>query len=379
RRRFCEISVHNTVLEGKEVRIGSVRDITNKKRLQKQLEKQIEVQRQKAMEIAKSSLRIYQLTEKLKNVPLLATRLLKVKSEREFFEKASSLLTDRTAFNYKSAVFYIQYGSRLIPMGLKERKEPAFLIESSARIARFYRGEKVREKKGEVLVLLKAYKQTPGVMQVFFETEEFALFEKEKAVHNEQRNLLETIADVIAMALVNLRLYKKVEKQSIVDELTGVYNRRYFDKFLLSEMERSRRYAHPLSLIILDLDNLKEINDSWGHSVGDAVLRAIASLMHRSSRTTDAVCRFGGDEFVAVMPETPLIDAYKKTERLLVALRNEVPAVIGKSGVNVTASAGVAEYIPGESAKKFLGRADSALYTAKAAGKNRVEMAKEAK
>lgn len=376
RRRFCELMVHNVVIDRKQIRIGSARDITKRRQLEKQLERQIEVQRQKAMEIAKASLRIYQLTEKLKNVPLLATQLLMEGSERELFEKAAESLTNRTSFNYKKAVFYVRYGNRLIPMGDKERKGRPIFVDSSERIARFYRGEEVKLSRGEMLVPLVARQRALGVLQASFELEEFALFEKDKAVYNEQKNLLETIADIVAMATVNLRLYKKVERQSVVDELTGAYNRRYFDRFLAKETERARRYHRPLSLIMLDLDNLKEINDRFGHPVGDEVLHSIAILISRSSRATDVVCRFGGDEFVVVMPETPLIDAYKKAERLVVTLRNEVPRIVGKSGIYVTVSAGVGEYQIGETAKKFLERVDGALYTAKATGKNKAEMVK---
>lgn len=371
RRRFCEIMVHNIVLNGRKVRIGCVHDITKRRRLQRQLERQIDLQRKRAMEVARASLRIYQLTEKLRNVPRLATALLVRENERELFECAVSFLTDRFAFNYKEAVFYIRYGNKLVPMGADGK---ALGVSSSNRIAALYRSEKIRQKRGEVLVPLIGRRRTIGVMRVVFQPEEFVLFEKDSAIHNEQQHLLETIADIVAMAVVNLRLYKKVARQSVIDELTGVFNRRYLERFLRHEAERSRRYRRPLSVVLLDLDDLKTVNDNYGHPVGDVVLKRVASLMSRLTRATDAVCRLGGDEFAVVMPETSLSDAYGKAEKLLSALR-ETMTRAGKDQIRMTASAGVAEYKRDETTKDLFKRADTALYRAKQAGRDRAEAA----
>ena len=371
RKRFCEIIVHNITLNGRRVRIGCVFDITKRKNLQKQLERQIELQRKRAMEVAKASLRIYQLTEKLRNVPRLATALLVRESEKEMFECAVSFLTDRFAFNYKDAVFYIRYGNKLVPMGVKGR---SLSIHSSHRVAALYRGEKARQRRGEVLVPLIGRRRTVGVMRVTFEPEEFALFEKDSAIRSEQYHLLETIADIVAMAFVNLRLYKKVARQSIIDELTGVFNRRYLERFLRHETERARRYRRPLSIVMLDLDGLKKVNDELGHSAGDKVLKRVATLMSRATRTTDAVCRIGGDEFIVVMPETSLSDAFSKAEKLLSSLRNDTSTIL-QDEMRVTASAGVAEFRPDETTKQLFERADAALYKAKQKGRDRAEVA----
>ena len=157
---------------------------------------------------------------------------------------------------------------------------------------------------------------------------------------------------------------------AISDPLTGLFNKGYFTYRLHEEVARSERYGHPLTLIALDLDNFKQVNDRYGHAAGDIVLIAIADALRRSSRMVDVPCRCGGDEFVVILPQTPLEQGMDAAERLLVAA-NDVLRQRGFSpGVSI--SGGVAGHQHGMGgADELAHRADQALYLAKYTGKNR--------
>ena len=177
---------------------------------------------------------------------------------------------------------------------------------------------------------------------------------------------------VVAVAMAGLQKLRRSQAQlaQLVTEdvLTNVLNARAFADRLGQELERNRRYPRPLSLIYLDLDNFKVINDTHGHQTGDAVLRLVADAMRTSVRTADVVGRLGGDEFGVLMPETdaPLADAAAK--RLVASLRN-----VFKGTPSVTASIGVVSCMATDaSTDDLLRRADQAMYDAKKAGKDRV-------
>jgi len=155
------------------------------------------------------------------------------------------------------------------------------------------------------------------------------------------------------------------------DRLTGLFNKGKFNEVLKKEIERVKRYKRPLSLIIFDIDHFKRINDTYGHKVGDEVLKELAKVIKKSVRKTDFVARWGGEEFVILALETDLEGAFKLAEKIRKTVEeHEFPTV-----KNVTVSLGVAQYIDGESPEDFIIRADMALYKAKEGGRNRVELA----
>ncbi len=382
RRKTVEVTLHNVIAGGHKLRIGSVRDIGRRKRLQKQLERQIDLLRKRNIETAKASIRIYQLTEKIKNTPKFASDLLTCDNEEDLLKQATAMLTDRSGLNYKDVVFYIKQGDFLVPKSwTKEVKEKRVSIRDNSKLAKLLRGdtEEVSTVPGEELIPLRGRKRLIGVLEVFFEEDERLLFADSGTVKMEQRNILITLADILALTIVNLRLFKQVERQSIVDQLTGVHNRRYFDRKIAEEMDRVRRYGRDLSLIYLDMDNLKEINDELGHDQGDLVLKEIARLIHKSSRRIDVVCRWGGDEFILILPETSLAEATSKAEniRSLIA-KHPFPRI--DSGdedqpVSVSISVGVANLDHEETDPASLfKKVDEAMYRAKEKGKNRVEV-----
>ena len=162
---------------------------------------------------------------------------------------------------------------------------------------------------------------------------------------------------------------KATEKVASVDRLTGVWNRHYFEELMANETDRVRRYGHSLSLLIIDIDKFKAVNDSLGHAAGDGVLKAVAQRLGLSLRSSDSLCRYGGEEFVVVCPDTPLSTAVVLAERL----RSTVCAAVVEPAGTVTVSIGVAQYNAGEEWAQCLERADAMLYLAKERGRNRVQ------
>jgi len=161
---------------------------------------------------------------------------------------------------------------------------------------------------------------------------------------------------------------EQVRNAALTDPLTGLKNRRYLDAILEIEMERSDRYKQPLSIISLDLDHFKNVNDEWGHPVGDDVLKQIANLMKCIIRKSDALVRLGGEEFMILLPQTSLLGARQLAEKIRVEIEQNNHPVAGKH----TASFGVAERSVGESYKSLYKKVDEALYRAKGRGRNQV-------
>ena len=177
-------------------------------------------------------------------------------------------------------------------------------------------------------------------------------------------------------ALVELALMKEFEEANAVhDGLTGLHNRRYFDERLVKEMKRSQREGTPLSLLMLDVDRFKRVNDTYGHPAGDMVLQAMARVVVASVRDMDVVCRFGGEEFAVILPNCPPSEARLAGERIRQAVESLPTGSLGLQAP-VTMSVGAATFPqPFSSLTGLLRAADEALYAAKSKGRNRVEMA----
>jgi diguanylate cyclase (GGDEF)-like protein len=195
-------------------------------------------------------------------------------------------------------------------------------------------------------------------------------------------DLIEHLAAVTAMCLDNAVNYERRRLDGLTDALTGVANRRFFERRLHEETERWRRQHAPLSCLLLDVDRFKQVNDRYGHRTGDRVLRQVAELFRRELRSGDILARYGGEEFVLLLPDTPLEEAREIAERL----RQKVAAMILplaelKESLCVTVSAGVAGLAtapgapdqPGAAIGAWLiEQADAALYRAKRSGRNRI-------
>ena len=171
------------------------------------------------------------------------------------------------------------------------------------------------------------------------------------------------------------KVREEVHGLAITDELTRIFNRRHFMKLANHELERAKRYRHTLSIIIFDIDNFKSVNDNYGHLCGDAVLREISSTCQSILRQCDVFARFGGEEFILLLPETDSASVLKVTNRLCQLVANHV-VEYKDAQIQVTISAGVTTFDPAtDTLDNLLNRADQALYQAKRLGKNRLEVA----
>ena len=183
----------------------------------------------------------------------------------------------------------------------------------------------------------------------------------------------ELFANQVAIAMDNSRRVEQMEKQAVTDELTNLYNRRAFADIAEKEVGRARRYQRPLALILFDIDHFKNVNDTHGHLVGDQVLRVLAAAVKKIVRATDTICRFGGEEFIVLMPEAMRDEAMAMAERLREKV-SDITVVAPEGTLSLTISLGVAALEPDkdESLESLIGRADKAMYNAKAAGRNTV-------
>jgi len=195
---------------------------------------------------------------------------------------------------------------------------------------------------------------------------------------DEDRMTAVSLASHAVVALDNARLHRIVERQALVDGLTGLANRRQCEETLASELARVERFGGALALVVADLDWFKDVNDRYGHPSGDAVLREFAALLQESLRDIDLAGRWGGEEFLLILPGTDLAGGAQVSERIRLALAGRIVLSADGTPVPVTATFGVAATPPAATAAELFSAADAALYEAKRNGKNRVETAPEA-
>jgi diguanylate cyclase (GGDEF)-like protein len=196
------------------------------------------------------------------------------------------------------------------------------------------------------------------------------------AISEDNLELARTMASEAAMALENARLYEDARRLADRDPLTGFFNHRYLHERLSEEVVRAVRTRRPLSVVMIDLDDFKVVNDTFGHVYGDGVLVHVAERIRAALRESDVAGRWGGEEFLLLLPGADEEGAAQLADRVRVALAaRSIPSV---PGLRVTASFGVAEYAGETNAEQLLEAADGALYRAKRAGKDRVERAARA-
>jgi diguanylate cyclase (GGDEF)-like protein len=186
---------------------------------------------------------------------------------------------------------------------------------------------------------------------------------------------IETVQDITERKNAEKELKKSEQRyreMSITDALTKLYNSRHFFRQLDYEVNRARRYKKPLSLILMDIDNFKRYNDTYGHPEGDSVLKVLSATIKKDLRDSDTACRYGGEEFTVILPETDGEDAFHVAERLRKDFKDVALSPLSETDVHMTVSIGVGSYIPGESADALLKRVDEAMFLAKKDGKNRV-------
>ncbi|MBX3486300.1 MAG: diguanylate cyclase [Candidatus Paracaedibacteraceae bacterium] len=219
---------------------------------------------------------------------------------------------------------------------------------------------------GQICIPLTAQGELIGLMTLYSEDINF------NETYKNTRRLALSFADHIALSLSNIRLRERLQHQSIVDALTNLYNRRYFDESIKIELSRAERKKQNLSLLIVDIDHFKNFNDTYGHDVGDIVLQEVSHVLTRNIRSSDIACRMGGEEFAIILPETSTSIAHERAEMLRKKIEKLIIKNTGKSIDPITASIGIATYPEhANTTKNLIEAADVALYAAKNQGRNR--------
>jgi diguanylate cyclase (GGDEF)-like protein len=181
---------------------------------------------------------------------------------------------------------------------------------------------------------------------------------------------LEAVADICAGAIQNANYFERVKQLAYVDGLTGIHNRRYFEMRIGEELERAARFQGRMAVIMVDIDHFKKLNDEFGHLLGDEVLRGVAAILRQQLRKLDVVCRYGGEEFAIILPETSGENAATVAEKLRRQVENHYFPGVPRP---VTISCGVADYpLLGTARDAVMAAADAALFAAKRTGRNRV-------
>lgn len=219
----------------------------------------------------------------------------------------------------------------------------------------------------------------PVVCPIFFSDQSLGRFALAPCSpgHPNDPMLARTIAHELGGALRMASLVEESRLMATTDPLTGLLNRRAFLERTGQELRRSARYGDCLSMILLDVDHFKRINDERGHAVGDAVLTAVGELLARTVRSCDIVARWGGEEFVIGLPSTPGSNALTLAERVRAKLQAHEISDLKRGSLSVTASFGVAAQLEGDHLEQLIDRADRGMYTAKSSGRNRVHLTTE--
>lgn len=192
-------------------------------------------------------------------------------------------------------------------------------------------------------------------------------------ITNEDLALIELFSQLVGASIGNIRLFEKMQRQATTDGPTGLSNHRCFYETLEKELWRIRRFGGWISLIMIDIDNLKTVNDTYGHRAGDHVIAEISRRLKRCIRQIDTAARYGGDEFAVILPNTRLNEASVVAERMLQSIAS-IPATWETEQIPITISVGIGEYDSGSNPEEMTHHSDEALYAAKKSGKNKVHV-----
>ncbi len=392
--RWVETRSRRADMLGPSVIVGSARDITDQVNLEKQFRARMEADsqrlresEQKAREVVRSNARLYNMVQLLEAVPRLTGMIAAQPTVDDVFMQVTRGLTSaEDGLGFERAVVWLVNGDQLEAAAanpfrltmrhrLSEMPEFSDVLQRRIPVADLGGGRLVAPivAQGEVIGALEAT-LAPGDPKS----------EGDDSVRIAYTGVVSSLADFVGVQVANLRLVSRVQQQVSEDPLTGLHNRRHFVTRIEEEFRRACRYSRPMSLLMIDIDHFKDVNDTHGHPLGDQVLRDLGKLLKSSFRDIDTVCRVGGEEFAVVMPETPAASAAIKAEMVrqqVSEIRVPLTSSVNKSArdgdIGITICVGVAGlHATTSDWDQLYQEADRALLEAKKTGRNRVCVAK---
>lgn len=381
---------------GRVLQVGSARDVSEQVKLEHKLRTESDFNREltlaaqraakdaqrKSLEVLEANTRVGALAEVLRAIPLLTKRLLELEQINDVFKEAALTMVNDAQFSSCTILLKNQFNELEVKYANPFRMTQKLRPDENPLYQGVMNGEVplAVDNAGTHVAPIRAGSVVRGLLQVGLPKNLQRFYASHKPIQESIKDLLSTIADFLGVVIQNHENLERIKQQSRTDRLTGLFNRRVFDEQLVVEFRRALRYERDLSLMILDIDNFKKVNDTLGHLQGDEVLRAVAGLLKVSFRDLDTVCRYGGEEMVVIMPETVGEAARVKGEQMRRKISEiEVPLLDqpGKT-IQVTVSVGIACMNKGTSMEDQLIRAaDRALYYCKHHGKNQVKLADE--
>lgn len=360
-----ELSVRLIDVAGRSVVVGAMRDLSDQKRLQEAAWEKIE-------EIIKANSRMGIMKEKLEKMQELMSQLFNIRDEKGILETAGEFLRDRSKLGYQNVNFYLLAGDALeLAYSTGRGRKARISLDEDNTAVKVLHGETKSSLEQERIVMpLKGVEQNIGVIELFVPPKEMETLAGSPAAMRSYQNIAQALANMLGLSIENVRLYDKLLKQSILDPLVPTFNRRYLDQKLDEEFKRAVRYKRPLSVLMIDVNSFARINNTMGHRQGDVILQEIGAILNKSTREVDVVARYGGDEFVIVMPETAGDGARAKAVSLYekIAANPFTSIADNQKSLHVTVSIGAVGFDEENTLKtpeEMVRRADELMYAHK--------------
>lgn len=379
---------------GRIVQVGSARDVSDQVKLEIKLRNESEFNREltlaaqqsakdaqrKSLEVLEANTRVGALSEVLRAIPVLTKRLLELEDLESVYKETALTMVNDAQFSSCVVLLRDDEGQLEVKYANPFRSTTTVRVKETEHIKRVLDGgeDLVVDDAGVHYAGIGAGGVMRGLLQVGLPKNLQRFYAGHKPIQQSIRDLVSTIADFIGVVISDHENLERIKQQSRMDKLTGLYNRRVFEEQLSIEFRRALRYERDLSLLIMDIDDFKHVNDTWGHQQGDLVLEVVGNLLAGSFRDLDTVCRYGGEEICVILPETVGEAAREKADQIRrkiaeldIAMPNE-----GEKLMRITMSVGVACLSKSTtSEEQLLREADRALYWVKKNGKNQVKLA----
>lgn len=393
--RWLEIQFKHVKYMDRLLRVGSARDVSRQVKLETKLQtesefnrlltvnaqKSAEEARKRSFEVLEANTRVSAMGEVLSAIPVFAKRVLEIEDIDELYKETVLTMVEQAQFSSCQILTVTDDGGLEVKHANPFRRTGSVTPDNNDLYPRVMSGELelgVDDEGNHVAPIHRGTSEVRGLLHVGLPRNLQRFYADHRLVQKSIQDLVVTVAEFVGIAMDNMENLETVRRQSRVDALTGLLNRRVFDQQLVAEFRRAVRYERDLSLMILDIDHFGRINNTYGHQQGDLVLEMMGELLNESFRDLDTVCRYGGEEICVIMPETVGEVARNKAEhirRKIEELAIPLQALPGRK-MSLTVSigvAGVSKATVGED--QLLRDADKALYFCKQHGRNQVKLA----